>query len=250
MPVLSKGGVDLQVGRQNVPIGYESVMAPYRTFYSNTYFWLSYQVGSTAAIATWHATKQLELLGGVVLGYNTVFELRGRAPSYVAKTTYFIGPEHQTTLIAAVYSGPEPVPVAKGHLGLWQTVADFEVRHSWAERLTQVFQANFYWDANDPSFTRTSSAQGASTTAIFHVNKGLDLDARGELFRDEHGARTGIPGTYGETTIGLNLMPVSWMNLRPEVRADFATQPSYGTVGSANHKGKQLTAACDLLIKF
>jgi Putative beta-barrel porin-2, OmpL-like. bbp2 len=250
MPLLSKGGVDLQVGRQNVPIGYESVMAPYRTFYSNTYFWLSYQVGSTAAIATWHAAKQLELLGGVVLGYNTIFELRGRGPSYVAKTTYFVGREQQTTLIAAVYSGPEPVPVAKGHLGSWQTVADFEVRHSWSERLTQIFQANFYWDANDPSLTRTSSAQGASTTAIFHVNKGLDLDARGELFRDEHGARTGIPGTYGETTIGLNLMPVSWMNLRPEVRADFATQPSYGTVGSANHKRNQLTAACDFLIKF
>ena len=33
MPVLSEGGVDLQLGRQNVPIGYETLMAPYRPMY-------------------------------------------------------------------------------------------------------------------------------------------------------------------------------------------------------------------------
>jgi hypothetical protein len=82
----------------------------------------------------------------------------------------------------------------------------------------------------------------AATTAIFHLNKILDLNTRGECFDDKQGARTGIAGTYGETTIGLNVMPVSRINFRPELRGDFATQPSYGTVGSAHHKENQVSA--------
>jgi Putative beta-barrel porin-2, OmpL-like. bbp2 len=99
------------------------------------------------------------------------------------------------------------------------------------------------------SFTLTFCSC-AATTAIFHLNKILDLNTRGEWFYDKQDARTGIAGTYEETTIGLNVMPVSWINFRPELRADFATQPFCGTVGSAHHRENKLTVACDLLIKF
>lgn len=250
MPLLSKGGIDFQVGRQNVPIGYETVMAPYRTFYSSSYFWISYQVGSTAFTGTWHATQQLDLLAGLVLGYNTVFELRGRAPSYIAKATYWLDRDKKTALIGSVYNGPEPVPVARGHLGKWQTIAELEVRRDWSRKFTQVFQANSYCDADDPSVTRTSHAQGAATTAVFHWKKEFDLNARGEWFRDEHGARTGIPGTYGEATVGLNVMPTPWINLRPEVRGDFGSESFYGSAGLPDHKQTQLTVAMDLIFKF
>ena len=128
MPVLSEGGVDLQLGRQNVPIGYETLMAPYRPMYSDTYFWIHFQVGSTSAIANWHATKQLDLLAGVIMGYNTFFDLRGDSPCYLAKAIYSFGPEKQTKVSAAVCTGPEPFPVATGHLGSWQThkkISDF-----------------------------------------------------------------------------------------------------------------------------
>jgi hypothetical protein len=37
MPVLSAKGIDLQLGRQNMPLGYETLMAPYRPLYSQTY---------------------------------------------------------------------------------------------------------------------------------------------------------------------------------------------------------------------
>ena len=81
MPLLSQGGVDLQLGRQNVPIGYETLMAPYRPMYSETYFWIHFQVGSTAATATWHPTDYLDILGSINLGYNTFFNLRGSSPA-------------------------------------------------------------------------------------------------------------------------------------------------------------------------
>jgi len=50
----------------------------------------------------------------------------------------------------------------------------------------------------------------------FHLNKILDLNTRGEWFHDKQGARTGIARTYGKT-IGLNVMPVSWINFHPEL---------------------------------
>ena len=182
MPVLSQGGVDLLLGRQNVQIGYETLMAPYRPMYSETYFWIHDQVGSTAATATWHATDHLDLLGSVILGFNTFFDLRGRSPCYLAKAIYSIGPEKQTKVSAAVYTGPEPFPVATGHLGSWQTGAGAGVKHNWSPRLTQEFLVSGSWDFNDPAVNRTSPTYGAFTILTYHLNQHLDLNGRGEWF--------------------------------------------------------------------
>lgn len=69
-------GVDWTIGRQNVPIGFETLMGPYRPIYSQTYFWIHYEVGSTSLLATIHPRAKVDLIGGTVMGYNTVFRLR------------------------------------------------------------------------------------------------------------------------------------------------------------------------------
>jgi hypothetical protein len=250
MPLLSQGGVDLQLGRQNVPIGYETLMAPYRPMYSETYFWIHFQVGSTAATATWHATDDLDILGSVNFGYNTFFNLRGSSPCYLAKAIYSIGPDKQTTVSAAVYTGPEPFPAATGHLGSWQTGAGAGVRHNWSPRLTQQFLVSGSWDFNDPAVNRTSPSYGTFTILTYHLNQHLDLNARGEWFWDKHGARTGNAAHYGEVAVGLNVMPNPWINFRPEIRGDFASEPSFGSVRSTNRERSQLTVAFDVILKF
>jgi len=53
-PGINDRGVDWAFGRQNVPTGYETLMAPYRPIYSESYFWIKYEVGSTSALATIH----------------------------------------------------------------------------------------------------------------------------------------------------------------------------------------------------
>jgi hypothetical protein len=65
------------------------------------------------------------------MGYNTVFELRGRAPCYVARALYRPNVDKETQLIATVYTGPQPFAVTSGHLGSWQTVAELQARHVW-----------------------------------------------------------------------------------------------------------------------
>ena len=47
IPIIAKGGLDLQLGRQNVPIGYETLMGPYRPLYTETYYWIFHQVAAT-----------------------------------------------------------------------------------------------------------------------------------------------------------------------------------------------------------
>jgi hypothetical protein len=250
MPLLSEGGVDLLLGRQNVPIGYETLMAPYRPMYSETYFWIHYQVGSTAATATWHATDHLDILGSVNLGFNTFFNVRGGSPCYLAKAIYWIGPDKQTTVSAAVYTGPEPFPAAIGHIGSWQTGAGAGVKHNWSPRLTQQFLVSGSWDFNDPAVNRTSPTYGTFTILTYHLNQYLDLNGRGEWFWDKDGARTGNAAHYGEVAVGLNIMPNQWINFRPELRGDFASEPAFGSVSSNHREQSQFTAAFDVIIKF
>jgi hypothetical protein len=76
------------------------------------------------------------------------------------------------------------------------------------------------------------------------------LNGRGEWFWDKDGARTGRAMTYGEIAAGLNVMPDPWINFRPEVRGDFASGPSFGSVRSANRERSQLTVAFDIMLKF
>ncbi len=231
-------------------IGYETLMAPYRPMYSETYFWIHYQVGSTAATATWHATDHLDILGSVNFGFNTFFDLRGSSPCYLAKVIYSIGPDKQTTVSAAVYTGPEPFPVATGHLGSWQTGAGGGVKHNWSPRLTQQFLVSGSWDFNDPAVNRTSPSYGTFTILTYHLNQHLDLNGRGEWFWDKDGARTGHAAHYGEIAAGLNVMPNPWINFRPEIRGDFASEPSFGSVRSTNRERSQLTVAFDIILKF
>ena len=250
-PVLSKGGVDVQLGRQNMPLGYETLMGPYRPLYSQTYYWIYFQVAATAATATWHATDRLDVLGGVVLNYNTIFKLRGRAPAYIAKGTYSFGRDRNTTLTGAVYTGPQPVPIASGHLGSWQTVVESHLSHNWSSRITQVILVNGSWDENDPAaYRKNSRTYGANTTMTFHWNRQLDLNTRGEWFRDERGVRTGRAGTFSEATVGVTIMPTRRINIRPEIRGDFSSVNAYGRVGGGSHKPNELSAAVDFIFKF
>jgi hypothetical protein len=243
-------GIDWTLGRQSVPTGYETLMAPYRPLYSESYFWIKYEVGSTSALATIHPTAKLDLIGGVVMGYNTVFELRGRSPSYVTRALYRPHFDKYTQLIATVYTGPEPVAVTAGHLGTWQTVAELQARHVWTPRIAQVAQVHYATDVHDPTTKRVSATQGAYLVTAFKIDPKLYLRSRGEWFSDPHGVRSETPGTYSEATAGINYMPLSWLNFRPEIRGDFAGQRSFAASLGGPARRNQLTVAFDLIVKF
>ncbi len=251
-PILTAGGVDIKLGRQYVPLGYESTMAPYRPMYSEAYAWLYSQNGATTgATATIHVTPSLDVIGGVTLCANSLFELRGRAPCYVARGLYWLDSRKRTKLVGTFYTGPQPIAAAKGHIGKWQSETELQLIHAVNRRLTLVSETNAGWDTRDPgNKLRTSKWYGTYGIGIVHVHRLLDLTSRAEWFDDAAGSRTGTRGSYGEISFGPNVMPTPMINFRPEVRWDVSANPVFGPVGSRNLKSHQWSCAVEMLLKF
>jgi hypothetical protein len=62
------------------------------------------------------------------------------------------------------------------------------------------------------------------------------------------GTRTGVDTSYSEVTLGANWHPNKYLEVRPEIRGDFAGQPAFGAGGPSERS--QLTAVLSALVKF
>ena len=252
VPVLTDEGIEVKLGRQYTPLGYETTMAAYRPMYSEAYAWFYSQNGATTgAIATIHVNPKLDVITGPTLGVNSLFDLRGRAPCYIARGFYRPDTTNNTRLIGTVYTGPQPISAAPGHLGKWQTEVEAQfVRHV-NRRLGLVSETNFGWDTRDPANNKqTSKWVGTYGMAIIHPHRLLDVNTRAEWFHDIDGSRTGHRANYGEVTGGINFMPLRSLNFRPEVRWDGADSPVFGPSSASHLQSHQWTFAFDMLVKF
>jgi len=251
-PILTEGGVDFKLGRQYVPLGYETTMAPYRPMYSLAYAWIYSQNGATTgAIATIHVNPRLDVIGGVTLGVNSLFDFRGRAPCYIARGLYWVGSSKRTKLVGTYYTGPQPIAAAKGHIGKWQTEMELQLIHNVNRRLTLVSETNLGWDTRDPANKlRTSKWFGTYGMGIIHLHRLLDLNSRAEWFDDIDGSRIGTRANYGEIAVGPNFMPAPYVNFRPEIRWDGAGSPVFGPATGSHLQSHQWTYAFEMLVKF
>lgn len=251
-PILTERGIDVKLGRQYVPLGYETTMSAYRPMYSMAYAWIYSQNGATTgATATVHVDPKLDLIGGVTLGTNSMYDLQGRAPDYIVRGLYWPGPSRRTKLVGTFYTGPKPIASAKGRQGKWQSVLEAQLVHNLNRRLTLVSETNLGWNTRDPGREfRTSQWYGTYGVGIIHVNPYLDVNSRAEWFKDADGSRIGTHGNYGEIALGSNIMPTRMLNFRPECRWDTASYPVFGTVGASHLKSHQWTYAFEALVKF
>jgi hypothetical protein len=85
-----------------------------------------------------------------------------------------------------------------------------------------------------------------------HVSSQVDLNSRFEWYKDVDGG--GYPGGFGiphtdyfEMTYGFDYHPTKWIQFRPEIRYDYATNPAFG---AARDRGDQLSLAAELFLKF
>jgi hypothetical protein len=114
----------------------------------------------------------------------------------------------------------------------------------------QIFQTHNSTDAQDPGNGRhTSATRGAFVISAFQLNPLVSLHSRLEWFADPHGIRAIVAGQYGEATVGVTVNPNSWFDIRPEIRADFAGQPSFGEANSKVLRQNQISLAVELVIK-
>lgn len=250
LPVLTEGGVDFKIGRMNTIIGYNGFLAPYRPFYSSDYQFFYLQDGAfTGFLFDVHVNERLDIWSGMTLGANTFFVTRSaNSYCYIGQVDYWLTDERKTRLTGSVYLGPDALFSAPGMNGTFDTMVELRLQQNWTERFTQIVQCNVGWDSNTP--VGTGGAYGIYTIGLFHLTDKFDFNARGEWFKDAQGTRTGFAADYSEVTLGVNYHPVRWLEFRPEVRGDFASDAAFGGGGSGGGNYSQLTAVISTLMKF
>ena len=249
LPILTERGMDIKLGRMNTVIGYNGFLAPYRPFFSSDYQFFYAQDGAfTGFLTNLHVNDRLEIWNGMTLGANTFFVTRSaHSYCYIGQINYWLTDEKRTRLTASVYEGPDAIFAAPGLNGTFVNMVELRVQQNWTERFTMIVQNNMGWDVNTP--VGTGSFYGLYTIGIYHLTEYLDLLGRGEWFYDAQGTRTGVKADYEEVTLGLNWHPTKCLDIRPEIRGDFASTPAFG-VNGAHQYDSQLTGAISFLVKF
>jgi hypothetical protein len=250
LPILTDGGMDVKLGRMNTIIGWNGFLAPYRPFFSNDYqFFYSQDGAFTGFLTDLHVTDRLDFWNGMTLGANTFFVMRSaHSYCYLGQLNYWLTDERRTRLTLSTYLGPDAIFAAPGMIGDFVTMVEARIQQNWSERFTQVVQTNMGWDSETP--VGTGSWYGVYTQGVYHWLPTLDLQFRAEWFDDVQGTRTGFAADYSEVTLGVNWHPCDYLEIRPEVRGDFASEPAFGGGGAPGGNFSQLTGVISALIKF
>lgn len=249
LPILTEGGMNVKVGRMNTIIGYNGFLAPYRPLYSSDYqFFYSQDGAFTGFLTQLVVNDRLDFWNGMTLGANTFFEKRSRnSYCYVGQINYWLTDEQRTRLTGSLHFGEDAIFAAPGLGGEFDTIVELRVQHAWNERLTQVVQSNMGWSDETP--VGTGSWYGVYSIWIYHMTQTLSSTVRADWFDDVRGTRTGFDANYTGLTWGINWHRNRCLEIRPEIRGDFADAPVFGNVNNPQDHS-QFTTAISALFKF
>jgi hypothetical protein len=250
LPLLTEGGVDVEVGQHLPILGYEPALPTLRNIYSNDYqFFYGLPGVATGVFVITHVNQQLDVEGAVTLGTPTFFASLSVAPVYMGVVNYRLEEDKKTMVSLGVVTGP-----FNPQSNVVTTTQTVTVSWNWNEHLTQAVQFYGCYSNAGIFVPGLERAYGLFTIFTYHVNPKVDLNFRAEWYDDVDGRSypggTGFKTNYEETTLGVDYHPTTWLQLRPELRADFANNArALGPVGGPlNHS--LLTAAIECLIKF
>ena len=257
LPILTEGGVDVKAGRQTTCLGPMGALPWQRTFSSSDYAWYNLEEGRYTGISTvWHINKQLSWYNGIEIGgWGTFFDNASHSIDYLTQVNYWLDEEAKKTHVwFTVLTGP--TSFTPGAYGLNSTVLELGIQHNYNECWYQIVDTQMVW-SKAPIFGPvpagyTENAYDVYTYIGRHINEKVDLNARLEWYYDQNGG--GYPGGFGtpntsyySITVGPDIHPTKWLQLRPEIRYDYASNPAFG---SSNNLHNQLSLTFEALFKF
>jgi hypothetical protein len=253
LPILTDGGVDIKAGRQTTVLGPMGALPWQRYFDSSDYAWYNEEEGRYTGIsADWHISKWLSWYNGIEFGWGAFFDYYSVSPQYITQINYWLDEEAKNTKLW--------LTVLTGDTGMFSTgnttVTEIGLQHNWNKYVYQILDTQLTY-SKAPIFeavphTYQERAYDVYTYLGTHINTCLDLNSRFEWYKDVDGGAYpggfGVPNTdYFEVTLGFDYHPVTWFQLRPEIRYDYASHDNFGP---QYDKKNQLSIATDLLLKF
>jgi Putative beta-barrel porin-2, OmpL-like. bbp2 len=280
-------GLDVKIGHFYTPIGYETVPANENFFYTHAY---TMQYGEpfthTGALGNYAVNSNWSAMGGITTGSATggwdgSFNQQLGNWSGIAGTTWTSDDKGTSANIAATYGATSEQ--SNNPWALYSIV----VKHNITDKTHLVLQhdhgyANGVIGANG----RTQNAEwyGINSHLTYDLKDNLTVGMRAEWFDDANGFRVWSPGrvsaatyaingnasntasyagsTYSSTsaaanyyqlTIGANWKPVTWLNLRPNIRYDHVSGSNANGIGSYSPFGgrqDQVLFSTDFYVNF
>ena len=268
-PIISEGGLDLKLGKFVTLEGAETIDPRTNFFYSHTYiFNVGIPFNHTGALATFHATKWLDLMAGVTRGVNTSIEDNNDALAFhggIGLNLY----EGKVVVAATTHIGPE-TPHNNHDL---RYLSDITTTWKITDKLTSITDLNYALDE-----VSDAQAYGIAQYFTYAINSWLTAGIRGEIFWDDDGfyvfsfannhdpmrALEGEPTidprtvgggktTYGMVTASVNIRPampnpISGLTIRPELGYDRALNGTHPFNDSRNVD--QFTMGVDFILTF
>jgi hypothetical protein len=268
-PIISEGGLDLKLGKFVTLEGVETIDPRANFFYSHTYiFNVGIPFNHTGALATFHATKWLDLYSGITRGVNTSIEDNNDSVSFHGGVGLNLL-DGKLTILATTSIGPE-TPNNNHDQSYFNDIA---ITAKITDTFTSLTDLNY-------ALNEVSDAQafGIAQYFTYAINSWLTAGIRGEIFRDNKGfyvvsfadshdpmrALEGEPTidprtvgggrtTYGAVTLGVNIKPpvpkpAASLVIRPELRFDRALNGTRPFNDSSDRN--QFTASIDVIITF
>ena len=268
--VITEGGLDLKLGKFVTLEGAETIDPRANFFYSHTYiFNFGIPFNHTGALATFHASKFLDLYAGITRGVNTSVDDNNNSPAFHGGVGLNLL-EGKLSALATTHIGPE-TPGDNRHN---RYLNDITITAKPTKNFTSITDLNYiYDDAAD------ATGYGVAQYFIYTINDLFSVGVRGEIWRDADAfyvasfaenddAVDGLRGgsvtfdprtvgggktTYGAMTLGLNIKPpvpkpAASLVIRPELRFDRALNGTRPFNDSSD--SNQFTASIDVIITF
>jgi hypothetical protein len=275
-------GLNVKAGHFYTPIGYEVVTAPDNFFYSHAY---TMQYGEpfthTGAMGNYAVDNNWGVMGGLTTGSSTGGWDGGFNQGLgnwggLFGTTWTSNDKGTSANVSGTYSG-----TSEQNDSPW-ALYSVVLKHNLNEKTHMILQ-------HDHGFANNVLAQGANVDAqwyginshtYYDIKDNLSIGLRAEWFRDQNGFRVCSPGrvaaaadnsggnyaaagSYGSTcvaaswyqvTAGLTYKPKKWLNIRPNIRYDYAdgtntNGSTYMPFGNANQT-YQVLMSTDIVITF
>lgn len=257
-------GLDVKIGKNAVPYFAETEDKVFNPLYSHSYiFYYGGPFTHTGIQTNLKINGEWSVENRLVMG-DDIVQAYGAQPTYVGALSWTEPGAGQNTALFSVVAGSgrfdynhpyhTALISAPGQNNL--NLVDLVWTHNFNPVLKYTLDANFGYETNvqaaltSGSTNNTAIWYGAANYLSYVMSPRLTANLRYELFDDEEGLRTGFIGLYQEATAGVTFKPRYDIWIRPEVRYDYNGDSRPYNTNHDNPHHDQLSAACDLILRW